>query len=115
MTRVKNSVTSHQKHKKILARAKGFQGRHRNIVTSARETLLKAGEYAFASRKQKRRTFRRLWITRLSAAVAPFGLNYSQLIKKQAEHKIEIDRKVLSELAISKPEVFAAIIEEIKK
>ncbi|PJA37722.1 50S ribosomal protein L20 [candidate division WWE3 bacterium CG_4_8_14_3_um_filter_42_11] len=115
MTRVKSSVYATKKHKKLLKRAKGFQGRHKKILRSVKETLLKAGAHAYRGRKEKKRTFRRLWIVRLSAALKELGLSYSQFIKLQKTKKVEINRKILAEIAIQNPVVFAKIVQEIKK
>ena len=114
MSRVKRGVTSHAKHKKVYKAAKGFYGRRKNTIRAAKAAVEKAGQYAFRDRKRKKRTFRALWIQRLNAAVRPFGLNYSKFIDALAKANIMVDRKVLSELAISEPAAFQAIVEKAK-
>ena len=115
MSRAKTSVQSNRRHKKLLSRAKGFQGKQNRIYRNAKEALLKAGAHAYRGRKERKRTFRRLWITRLSAAIKPFGLTYSQFIHQQNLSGIQVNRKLLSEIAIKDPESFTKIVEEIKR
>src|ERR671917_2514111 len=100
MARVKRGVTSHAKHKKVYKAAKGFYGRRKNTIRTAKAAVDKAGQYAFRDRKRRKRTFRALWIQRLNAAVRPFGLTYSRLIDGLSRADILVDRKVLSDLAI---------------
>ena len=100
MARVKRGVTAHAKHKKVYKAAKGYYGRRKNTIRAAKEAVDKAGQYAYRDRKHRKRTFRALWIQRLNAAVRPHGLNYSRFIDGLAKAGLEIDRKVLSELAI---------------
>jgi large subunit ribosomal protein L20 len=114
MARVKRGVTSHAKHKKVLKAAKGFYGRRKNTIRIAKQAVEKAAQYAYRDRKRKKRTFRALWIQRLNAAVRPFGLNYSRLIDGLAKAGVEVDRKVLSDLAIHEPAAFQAIVEKAK-
>ena len=114
MARVKRGVTGHAKHKKVLKAAKGFYGRRKNTIRIAKQAVEKANQYAFRDRKRKKRTFRALWIQRLNAAVRPFGLNYSRFIDGLSRAGVTIDRKVLSELAISEPAAFQAIVEKVK-
>ena len=114
MARVKRGVTSHAKHKKVFKAAKGFYGRRKNTIRTAKQAVEKAGQYAFRDRKRKKRTFRALWIQRLNAAVRELGLTYSRLIDGLTKAGIEIDRKVLSDLAINEPEAFKAIVEKAK-
>ena len=114
MARVKRGVTSHAKHKKVLKAAKGFYGRRKNTIRIAKQAVEKANQYAFRDRKRRKRTFRALWIQRLNAAVRPFGLNYSQFINGLNKSGLEIDRKVLSDLAIREPEAFQVIVEKVK-
>ena len=114
MARVKRGVTSHAKHKKILKAAKGFRGRRKNTIRIAKQAVEKANQYAFRDRKRRKRTFRALWIQRLNAAVRPFGLNYSRFIDGLAKAGIMVDRKVLSDLAITEPAAFEAIVSQAK-
>ena len=114
MARVKRGVTSHAKHKKVLKAAKGYRGRRKNTIRIAKQAVEKAGQYAFRDRKRKKRTFRALWIQRLNAAVRPFGLNYSRFIAGLAKANIMVDRKVLSDLAITEPATFEAIVGQAK-
>ena len=114
MARVKRGVTAHAKHKKVYKAAKGFYGRRKNTIRAAKAAVDKAGQYAFAGRKLKKRTFRALWIQRLNAAVRPFGLTYSRFIDGLARSGLVVDRKVLSDLAINEPAAFAAIVEKVK-
>jgi len=90
-------------HKKVLKAAKGYRGRRKNTIRIAKQAVEKAGQYAFRDRKRKKRTFRALWIQRLNAAVRPFGLNYSRFIAGLSKAGIMVDRKVLSDLAITEP------------
>jgi large subunit ribosomal protein L20 len=114
MARVKRGVTAHAKHKKVLKAAKGFSGRRKNTIRVAKQAVEKANQYAFRDRKRKKRTFRALWIQRLNAAVRPFGLNYSKFIDGLAKAGVMVDRKVLSELAITEPAAFQGIVEKAK-
>ena len=114
MARVKRGVTSHAKHKKVLKAAKGFYGRRKNTIRIAKQAVEKAMQYAYRDRKNKKRTFRALWIQRLNAAVREHGLTYSRFINGLAKAGVEVDRKVLSDIAIREPEAFAAIVEQAK-
>jgi large subunit ribosomal protein L20 len=114
MARVKRGVTAHAKHKKVYKAAKGFRGRRKNTIRIAKQAVEKAHQYAFRDRKRKKRTFRALWIQRINAAVRPFGLNYSKFIDGLAKSGITVDRKVLSDLAITEPVAFQAIVEKAK-
>jgi large subunit ribosomal protein L20 len=114
MARVKRGVTSHAKHKKVLKAAKGYYGRRKNTIRIAKQAVEKANQYAFRDRKRRKRTFRALWIQRLNAAVRPFGLNYSRFIAGLSKASITIDRKVLSDLAITEPAAFEAIVGQAK-
>ena len=114
MARVKRGVTSHAKHKKTLNAAKGFYGRRKNTIRAAKAAVDKAMQYAYRDRKNKKRTFRALWIQRINAAVRECGITYSRFIDGLARADIEIDRKVLSELAIHEPAAFKAIVEQAK-
>jgi large subunit ribosomal protein L20 len=114
MARVKRGVTAHAKHKKVYKAAKGFYGRRKNTIRAAKAAVDKAGQYAFAGRKLKKRTFRALWIQRINAAVRPFGMTYSRFIDGLAKSGVVVDRKVLSDLAINEPAAFQAIAEKAK-
>lgn len=114
MARVKRGVTAHAKHKKVLKAAKGFYGRRKNTIRIAKQAVEKANQYAFRDRKRRKRTFRALWIQRLNAAVRPFGLTYSRFIDGLNKTGLEIDRKVLSDLAIREPAAFQVIVEKVK-
>lgn len=112
--RVKRGVTSHAKHKKILRANKGYRMTKRRLIKVATESFLHAGEYAFQGRRQKKRDFRRLWITRIGEAAKAQEISYSVLIKKLSDAKIALDRKVLARLVVAHPEVFKALIEKVK-
>jgi large subunit ribosomal protein L20 len=114
MSRVKRGVTAHAKHKKVYKAAKGFYGRRKNTIRAAKPAVEKAQQYAFRDRKRKKRTFRALWIQRINAAVRPFGMTYSVFINGLAKSGITVDRKVLSDLAITEPSAFQAIAEKAK-
>ena len=114
MARVKRGVTSHAKHKKVLKAAKGYRGRRKNTIRIAKQSMEKAMQYAYRDRKNKKRTFRALWIQRINAAVRPFGLNYSKFIDGLAKAGIMVDRKVMSEIAIMEPAAFQVIVEKVK-
>ncbi len=115
MSRVKRGVTSHAKHKKVFKAAKGFYGRRKNTIRTAKAAVDRAMQYATEHRRLKKRSFRALWIQRINAAVRDFGLTYSRFIDGLARANICVDRKVLAELAISQPEAFRAIVEQAKK
>ena len=114
MARVKRGVTSHAKHKKVLDAAKGYYGRRKNTIRIAKQAVEKAMQYAYRDRKNRKRTFRALWIQRLNAAVREHGLTYSRFIDGLGKAGIEVDRKVLSDIAIREPDAFAAIVAQAK-
>jgi large subunit ribosomal protein L20 len=114
MARVKRGVTAHAKHKKVLKAAKGYYGRRKNTIRVAKQAVEKANQYAYRDRKQRKRTFRALWIQRLNAAVRPFGLTYSRFINGLDRAGVTVDRKLLSDLAIAEPTAFEAIVEKAK-
>jgi len=114
MARVKRGVTAGRRHKKVLGKAKGYYNARRKIYRTAKQAVIKAGQYAYRDRRAKKRDFRALWITRINAAVRPFGLNYSKFIDGLARSGLVVDRKVLSELAIAEPAAFQAIVESAK-
>ncbi|MBU3731821.1 MAG: 50S ribosomal protein L20 [Beijerinckiaceae bacterium] len=114
MARVKRGVTSHAKHKKTLKAAKGFYGRRKNTIRTAKAAVDKAMQYATRDRKNKKRTIRALWIQRLNAAVREHGIVYSRFIDGLNRAGITVDRKVLSDLAISQPAAFKDLVEKAK-
>ena len=114
MSRVKRGVTSHAKHKKVLRAAKGFFGRRKNTIRAAKAAVDKSMQYAYRDRKNRKREFRALWIQRINAAVREHGLTYSRFISGLITAGVEVDRKVLSDLAITEPAAFAAIVETAK-
>ncbi len=112
MVRVKGGTTSHHKHKKVRKLAKGYWQSRSKQFKKAQEAVLHAGEYAFHGRKRKKRDFRRLWIVRLNAAVRSHGLTYSTFINQLKQKNIEIDRKILAQIALEYPEIFKKIVEQ---
>ena len=114
MARVKRGVTSHKKHKKILKLTKGHKGGRRTLIRQAKQSLLHAGQYAFAGRKQRKRDFRRLWIIQLGNAVRNEGLTYSKFIHQLQTKNIKLDRKILADLAVNHPEDFKKVVAEVK-
>jgi len=114
MSRVKRGTTASKRRKKVLKATKGFMWRRKTNYRAAKEALIKAGKYAYRDRRVKKRTFRRLWITRLNAALREHGEKYSAFIKKMADKKVEVDRKVLSEMANKFPEQFKSFVEKVK-
>ena len=114
MARVKRGVPAHAKHKKTIRAAKGFYGRRKNTIRTAKAAVDRSMQYATRDRRVKKRTFRALWIQRLNAAVRELGITYSRFIDGLGRAGIEIDRKVLSDLAVREPEAFAAIVEKAK-
>jgi large subunit ribosomal protein L20 len=115
MTRVKRGVAASKRRKNVLALTKGFMWRRKSHFAAAKEAMIKAGKYAHRDRRAKKRTFRALWITRLNNALRLYGLKYSQFINIQKTKNIELDRKVLSQMAMENPEVFKTMIETVKK
>ena len=114
MPRVKRGVTARARHKKVLALAKGFRGRRGNVFRIAKEAVMKAGQYAYRDRRTKKRVFRQLWIARINAAARQCGLTYSQFANGLKKANIEIDRKVLSDIAVHDMAAFAGIVEQVK-
>jgi large subunit ribosomal protein L20 len=114
MPRVKRGVTAHARHKKILALAKGFRGRRKNVFRIAKQAVMKAGQYAYRDRRAKKRVFRQLWIARINAAARSNGLTYSQFANGIRKAGIDIDRKVLADIAVHDPAAFAGIVEQVK-
>src|SRR3712207_6598312 len=114
MARVKRGVTSHAKHKKVLKAAKGFYGRRKNTIRIAKQAVEKSLQYAYRDRKNRKRNFRALWVQRINAAAREHGLTYGRLIDGLNKAGVEIDRKVLSDLAIHEPAAFAALVAQAK-
>ncbi|WP_306029245.1 MULTISPECIES: 50S ribosomal protein L20 [unclassified Stappia] len=114
MSRVKRGVTAHAKHKKVLKAAKGYYGRRKNTIRVAKQAVEKAGQYAYRDRKVRKRNFRSLWIQRINAAVREHGLTYGRFIDGLNKAGIEIDRKVLSDIAIREPDAFKVLTEQAK-
>ena len=114
MPRVKRGVTARARHKKVLVKAKGFRGRRGNVYRVAKEAVMKAGQYAYRDRRNRKRDIRALWITRINAAVRELGMSYSAFMAGMKKAKIEIDRKVLADLAVLDKPAFAKIAGQIK-
>jgi large subunit ribosomal protein L20 len=114
MPRVKRGVTAHAKHKKVLDAAKGFRGRRGNVFRIAKEAVMKAGQYAYRDRRNRKRVFRSLWIARINAAARMHGMTYSVLMNGLKKAEIDIDRKVLADLAVADLPAFAKIAEQAK-
>ncbi|MEQ8936946.1 MAG: 50S ribosomal protein L20 [Amphiplicatus sp.] len=114
MSRVKRGVTAHARHKKVLSKAKGYYGRRKNTFRVANQAVEKAGQYAYRDRRVRKRNFRALWIQRINAGARELGLTYSRLIDGLSKAGIEIDRKVLADIAVKEPEAFKAIAEKAK-
>ena len=114
MPRVKRGVTARAKHKKVIRQAKGFRGRRGNVFNIAKEAVMKAGQYQYRDRRQKKREFRALWIARINAAVRELGMSYSVFMNGLKKASIEIDRKVLADLAVHDRAAFGKIAEQAK-
>ena len=114
MTRVKRGTAHVKRRKNLLKDAKGYRWNRKNLFREAKQALIKAGKYAYRDRRTKKRTARALWITRLNIAVREMGMKYSTLVKTMTDKKIGLDRKVLSQMAVENPEVFAKFVEKVK-
>lgn len=114
MPRVKRGVTAHRRHKKILKQAKGYYGARSRVFRVAKQAVIKAGQYAYRDRRQRKRQFRSLWITRINAQSRANGLNYSRLIAGLKKAEIGLDRRVLADLAVHDKAAFAAVVEKAK-
>jgi large subunit ribosomal protein L20 len=112
MARVKRGVTAHAKHKKVLKLAKGYYGRRKNTIRVAKQAVEKAMQYAYRDRKRKKRTFRALWIQRINAAVREHGMTYGRFIHGLSQAGIEIDRKVLADIAVKDAAAFKALVDQ---
>jgi len=114
MPRVKRGVTAHARHKKILKLAKGYRGRRKNVFRIAKQAVMKAGQYAYRDRRTRKRVFRQLWIARINAASRQLGMTYSRFMAGLKKANIEIDRKVLADMAVKDPAAFGSIVEKVK-
>jgi large subunit ribosomal protein L20 len=114
MPRVKRGVTARARHKKVFKQTKGFRGRRKNVYRVAKQALMKAGQYAYRDRRVKKREFRALWIARINAAVRELGMSYSTFMAGLKRANIEIDRKVLADLAVSDKAAFNQIASQVK-
>jgi large subunit ribosomal protein L20 len=114
MPRVKRGVTARARHKKILALAKGYRGRRKNVFRIAKQAVMKAGQYAYRDRRTRKRVFRALWIARINAAARGLGITYSKFMAGMKKASIDIDRKMLAELAVNDPAAFGSIVAKVK-
>jgi len=114
MSRVKGGASSHARHKKVIKAAKGYYGRRKNTFRIANQAVEKAGQYAYRDRRVKKRNFRSLWIQRINAGVREHGLTYGRFINGLGRAGIEVDRKVLADLAVHEPEAFKALVEKAR-
>ena len=114
MPRVKRGVTARARHKKILAMAKGYRGRRKNVYRIAKQAVMKAGQYAYRDRRNRKRVFRQLWIARINAAARGMGITYSKFMAGMKKASIDIDRKMLAELAVRDPAAFGSIVDKVK-
>ena len=114
MPRSVNAVASRARRKKIIKQAKGFFGRRKNVWTVAKNAVEKAMQYAYRGRKEKKRSFRSLWITRINAGAREYGMSYSQFMGALKKNNIELNRKVLADLAMNHPEAFKAVVDQVK-
>lgn len=114
MARVKRGVQAHARHKKVLDEAKGYYGARRKVYRVAKQAVIKAGQYAYRDRRQRKRQFRSLWIVRINAAARQFGLSYSRLIDGLNKAEVEVDRKVLADLAVHDIAAFGVLAEKAK-
>ncbi|WP_097460679.1 50S ribosomal protein L20 [Mangrovitalea sediminis] len=114
MARVKRGVVARRRHKKILKQAKGYYGARSRVFRVAKQAVIKAGQYAYRDRRQRKRQFRALWIARINAGARMNGLSYSRLIAGLKKAEVEIDRKVLADLAMNEQQAFAAVVEKAK-
>ncbi len=114
MPRVKRGVTAHARHKKVMKKAKGYYGARSRVYRVAKQAVIKAAQYAYRDRRQRRREFRALWIVRINAAARQHGLSYSCFISGMIKANIELDRKVLADIAVNDPAAFAKLAEQVK-
>ena len=114
MPRVKRGVTARARHKKILALAKGYRGRRKNVYRVAKQAVMEAGQYAYRDRRTRKRVFRALWIARINAGARSHGVTYSRFIAGLKKASIELDRKVLADMAVNDPAAFGSIVAKVK-
>jgi len=114
MPRVKRGVTARARHKKVLALAKGYRGRRKNVFRIAKQAVMKAGQYAYRDRRTRKRVFRQLWIARINAAARGLGITYSKFMAGLKQASIDIDRKMLAELAVNDSAAFGSIVAKVK-
>lgn len=114
MPRVKRGVIARARHKKIIALAKGYRGRRKNVYRVAKQAVMKAGQYAYRDRRQRKRQFRRLWIARINAAARQHGMAYSRFMNGLKKASVEIDRKILADIAVFDKDAFAQLVEKAK-
>jgi large subunit ribosomal protein L20 len=114
MPRANSSVPRHRRHRKVVKQAKGYYGARSRNFKAAKDAVWKAGQYAYRDRRQRKRFFRRLWITRINAAVRQHGMSYSAFIAGLKEKEIELDRKVLADMAMNNPDSFAELVSSVK-
>ncbi|CAM2147278.1 50S ribosomal subunit protein L20 [Pararobbsia alpina] len=114
MPRVKRGVTARARHKKVIDQAKGFRGRRNNVYRIAKQAVMRAGQYAYRDRRNKKRVFRALWIARINAGTREHGMTYSVFINGLKKAHIELDRKVLADMAVTDKPAFAAIVKQVK-
>jgi large subunit ribosomal protein L20 len=112
MARVKRGVTSHARHKKVIKQAKGYRGRRKNTIRVAKQAVEKAAQYAYRDRRVRKREFRSLWIQRINAASREHGLNYARFMSGLKQAGIDVDRKILADLAVREPEAFKALVDQ---
>ena len=114
MPRVKRGVTARARHKKVLALAKGFRGRRKNVFRIAKEAVMRAGQYAYRDRRTKKRVSRQLWIARINAATRGLGVTYSKFMAGLKKANVDLDRKVLADMAVHDPAGFSAVVEKVR-
>jgi len=114
MARVKRGVTAHARHRKVVKAAKGYYGRRKNVFRAAVQAVEKAGQYAYRDRRRRKRNFRALWIQRINAACRELGFTYGRFIDGLGKAGVEVDRKVLADIAVREPEAFKALVEKAK-
>jgi len=114
MSRVKGGVPAHNRHRKVIKAAKGYYGRRKNTFRTANQAVEKAGQYAYRDRKARKRTFRSLWIQRINAAAREHGLTYGRFIEGLTKSGVEVDRKMLADIAVKEPQAFAAFVEKAR-
>jgi len=114
MARVKRGVTAHARHRKVVKAAKGYYGRRKNVFRAAVQAVEKAGQYAYRDRRRKKRNFRSLWIQRINAACRELGMTYGRFVEGLGKAGVEVDRKVLSDIAVREPDAFRVLVEKAK-